>query len=65
MLIKYGCDFADEHGILCALTSSEAGYSVYSRHGFEVKKVSDMDLRPYGVDKTEVRRGMIRPAKSR
>lgn len=63
MLIKYGCDVADERGIPCALTSSEAGYPVYRRHGFEVKHTSEMDLRPYGVDATELRRGMVRPAR--
>ena len=63
MLVKYGCDVADERGIPCALTSTEAGYSTYVRHGFEVKVTYEMDLRPYGVEATELRRGMVRPTR--
>lgn len=65
MLVKYGCDIADEKGIPCALTASDAGHSLYLRHGFEVKRTSEMDLRPYGVDATELRRGMVRPARGK
>lgn len=65
MLVKYGCDLADKMGIVCALTASEAGYPLYARHGFELKYVGEMDLRPFGVDATEPRRGMIRPAQKR
>lgn len=65
MLIKYGCDVADEKGVLCALGASEAGYSLYMRHGFEIVEQNEMDLRPFGVDATELSRRMIRPAKQK
>ena len=63
MLVKWGCDKADEHGILCALQASQKGLSVYTKHGFEVRKEVELDLRPYGVNATELRRGMIRDAR--
>lgn len=65
MLVKYGCDVADEKGILCAVGASDAGYPLYARHGFEVKTTRDHDLRPYGVDAIEQGRSMIRPAKGK
>ena len=60
MLVKWGCDKADELGIICALTASAAGEKVYTRNGFEIKKTWDLDLHPYGVEGTELRRAMIR-----
>ena len=63
MLVKYGTDLADERGIPCALTASEAGHPLYLRHGFEVVKTTEMDLRPYGVEATAPRIGMVRPAR--
>lgn len=65
MLVQYGCDLADAKGVPCALTASEAGYPLYLRHGFELKQTSEMDLRPFGVEAVEVRRGMVRPARRR
>lgn len=62
MLIKYGGDVADEQGVLCALTSSEAGHCIYTTWT-RSKEITEMDLRPYGVDAVEMRRNMIRPAK--
>lgn len=65
MLIKYGCDVADAKGVLCALGASEAGYSLYTRHGFAVVETSETDLRPYGVEASELGRRMIRAAREK
>lgn len=45
--------------------ASEAGHSLYLRHGFEVVKEIEMDLRPYGVEATELRRWMVREPKGK
>ncbi|KAK5694027.1 hypothetical protein LTR97_009645 [Elasticomyces elasticus] len=63
MLVKWGCDKADERGLTCILGASEAGLKLYKNFGFEIVKLTTMDLRPFGVDATELRRGMVRPAK--
>jgi hypothetical protein len=60
MLMEWGCKRADELGLVAILTASEAGLPLYLRHGFEVKKTIEMDLRPWGVDETELRRGVCR-----
>ena len=64
MLVDWGCKKADQHGIMCVLTASKAGLPLYMKHGFEIKKVFELDLRPHGYDEIEQRRYMIRPAKS-
>jgi len=65
LLVRWGCARADELGIPCALTASAAGLQLYRREGFEVVMEKEMDLRPWGVEETEVRRGMVRPARGR
>ena len=60
MLVKWGCDIADEHGIISVLQASKAGLGLYTKHGFQVKKTAEFDLQPYGVDDIEIRRSMIR-----
>ena len=60
MLVKWGCDKADELGIICALTASTMGEYVYKKHGFEVKLAVELDLSPFGGDETDVRRFMVR-----
>ncbi|KAK5120572.1 hypothetical protein LTR85_006228 [Meristemomyces frigidus] len=65
MLVTWGCDLADERNLMCVLTASQAGVALYRKHGFEVVKEAPLDLRPYGVDKTEIRRFMIRPARAK
>lgn len=62
MLVKWGCDVADSRGLLAVLTTSAAGEKVYARQGFKVKEEADLvlDLRPFGVEATELRRRMIR-----
>lgn len=65
LLVQWGCARADELGIPCALTASAAGLRLYQREGFEVVMEKDMDLRPWGIEETEVRRAMVRPARGR
>ena len=60
MLVKWGCDRADDHGIICVVQASEAGTALYTKHGFEIKEETELDLKPYGVDEIALRRGMIR-----
>ena len=60
MLVKWGCDQADELGIICALAASTDGEAVYKKYGFEVKEAVELDLSPFGVEEVELRRGMIR-----
>ncbi|KAI7227942.1 hypothetical protein KC343_g6259 [Hortaea werneckii] len=60
MLVQWGCKKADERGMLAALMATEAGMSVYLRHGFQVMKQTMLDLRPYGVDASDSRIGMLR-----
>ena len=60
MLVQWGCEKADERGLMCCLMASQMGLAVYLKHGFVVVKETPLDLRPYGVDETEIRRGMIR-----
>jgi hypothetical protein len=63
MLVEWRCRKADELNVLCTLFASQAGYRLYERHGFEVVDEHGLDLHAYGVDETEPRRAMIRPAK--
>jgi predicted N-acetyltransferase YhbS len=60
MLVRWGCKKADERGVISILQAAEAGLQLYLKHGFEIVKETPMDLRPYGVDETEIRRHMIR-----
>ena len=60
MLVKWGCDKAEELGILAACTASAAGEAVYKKSGFEVKKAVELDLSPFGVEEVELRRFMVR-----
>lgn len=63
MLIEWGTKKADEQGLISVLQASKAGEGLYRRHGFEVVRIREMDLRPFGVDHTELRKGMIRQPK--
>jgi GNAT superfamily N-acetyltransferase len=60
LLIEWGTQRADERGLKCVLMASEAGLGAYLKHGFKVVREVEMDLRPYGVEATELRRWMIR-----
>ena len=59
-LIEWGTQRADERGLKCVLMASEAGLGAYLKHGFKVVREVEMNLRPYGVEATELRRWMIR-----
>lgn len=65
MLVKWGCERADERGLISVLTASEAGLKVYLNHGFEVVRDYELDLTPYGLAKIERRRNMIRQPRSK
>ena len=58
MLVDWGCKRADERGLISVLMASEAGLKLYERSGFELKMTIEMDLRPYGLDEIEIRRGV-------
>ncbi|KAM0696917.1 hypothetical protein Q7P36_002988 [Cladosporium allicinum] len=60
LLIEWGTQRADERGLRCVLMASEAGLGAYLKHGFKVVREVEMDLRPYGVGATELRRWMVR-----
>lgn len=60
MLVKWGTDKADELGIIAKLTASASGYPLYLKHGYKLITEDELDLRPFGVDETEIRRNMIR-----
>lgn len=60
VLVQWGCEKADSLGLLSALTASAAGEKVYTKHGFEIKEATELDLRPYGQDAIELRRRMLR-----
>ncbi|KAK5115960.1 hypothetical protein LTR62_000416 [Meristemomyces frigidus] len=64
LLVKYGCDKADSLGLFAILHASPAGVGVYTKQGFEVIEEKLLDLRPFGVDESEVRRFMIREARA-
>ena len=64
MLLGWGCDYADERGLMCVLQASWLGLRLYESFGFVVVKQGSLDLLPFGIDQIEIRRGMIRPAKA-
>ena len=51
MIVKWGCDKADELGLPAYLEASAAGKPVYLRHGFEKidEAVIDCDRWPDGL----------------
>jgi GNAT superfamily N-acetyltransferase len=48
LLVKWGCERADEAGVEAYLEASEMGEPMYRRHGFESKEVMTLDLRKFG-----------------
>ncbi|RMZ03598.1 hypothetical protein D0862_05583 [Hortaea werneckii] len=65
MLVRWGCEKADERGMVAALMATKAGVGVYLRHDFQVMKKTVLDLRQYGVDASDLRIGMLRQPMSR
>lgn len=62
--MRWGCDKADAQGLVAVLHASPPGLRLYQSCGFKVVKEYAMDLRPYGVDASEPRRGMVRRPQS-
>ncbi|OQO04925.1 hypothetical protein B0A48_07943 [Cryoendolithus antarcticus] len=58
LLVKWGCDRADEVGVVAVLMASAAGLHVYEKAGFLTVKTSELDLQPWGVDEVELRRAV-------
>lgn len=50
MLVRWGCEKADEAGVEAYLEASLFGAPMYARHGFVGTKEIDLDLRRYGGD---------------
>lgn len=50
MLVRWGCEKADEAGVEAYLEASPMGAPMYARHGFEEVKQIELDLRQYGGD---------------
>jgi GNAT superfamily N-acetyltransferase len=48
LLVKWGCDRADEAGVEAYLEASEIGAPMYARHGFVALPEMVLDLRKYG-----------------
>ncbi|KAI7195661.1 hypothetical protein D0869_01503 [Hortaea werneckii] len=65
MLVRWGCEKADERDMIAALMATKAGVGVYLRHDFQVLNETVLDLRPYGVDTSDLRIGMLRQPMSR
>lgn len=63
LLVRWGCEKADEYGVISSLHASPEGLSLYLKNGFVVVEQYDLDLRPWGVDDTTVRRAMLRQPK--
>jgi hypothetical protein len=48
LLVKWGCERADEAGVEAYLEASEVGAPMYARHGFVALSEMVLDLRKYG-----------------
>jgi GNAT superfamily N-acetyltransferase len=51
MLVRWGCEKADEAGVQAYLEASPIGAPLYARHGFVGLEEMQLDLRKYGGDK--------------
>lgn len=63
MLIRWGCEKADEAGVEAFLEASPMGAPVYARHGFVPVKEENLDLRQWGGEEDFQFILMKRPAK--
>jgi predicted N-acetyltransferase YhbS len=48
MLVRWGCDKADEQGVQAYLEASPMGAPMYARHGFVAMEGIELDLRRWG-----------------
>ena len=54
MLVRWGCEKADEVGVEAFLEASPMGAPMYARHGFQAVKTVELDLRRWsGEDKMD------------
>ena len=60
MLIKWGCDIAQQHGVPAFLEASPAGLSVYKKSGFQEVERFEMHLEKYGGVGSRVNVQMIK-----
>lgn len=60
MLVEQLCQKADGQGVIAVLGASDMGKGLYLKHGFEIIKEQEFDLRPFGFDSTETKRSMLR-----
>ena len=65
MLVKYGCDIADENGIRAYLEASDKGRPLYERFGFKKLMTRNWDVTKYGGEGVENCTVMERPAKDK
>ncbi|EMD97305.1 hypothetical protein COCC4DRAFT_140314 [Bipolaris maydis ATCC 48331] len=65
MLVRWGCERADEAGVVAFLEASPAGAPLYARFGFQRVKEVSFDLRKWGGTTTLDLTLMVRPAKEK
>ncbi|KAF2031002.1 hypothetical protein EK21DRAFT_88518 [Setomelanomma holmii] len=65
MLVRWGCDKADEAGVVAYLEASPVGAPMYARHGFEKVAELEFDLRKWGGEEVMKFIPMLRPAKAK
>ncbi|KAI1572927.1 Acetyltransf-7 multi-domain protein, partial [Pyrenophora tritici-repentis] len=63
MLVRWGCEKADEAHVKSFLEASPMGAPMYARHGFEPVKKVDLDLTKWGGREKMSFILMVRPAK--
>lgn len=61
MLVKWGCEIADDEGIPAYLEATPIGYPVYRRQGFEDVDVVELDFSRWGGEESEKFTAMTRP----
>ncbi|KAF1848615.1 acyl-CoA N-acyltransferase [Cucurbitaria berberidis CBS 394.84] len=63
MLVRWGCDRADEAGVEAYLEASLMGAPMYGKHGFEPVKEVELELTKWGGKENMSFVLMLRPAK--
>ncbi|KAJ4374991.1 hypothetical protein N0V83_002070 [Neocucurbitaria cava] len=63
MLVRWGCERADEAGVEAYLEASLMGAPMYARHGFQAVKEVELDLRKWEGKEIMSFILMLRPAK--
>ncbi|KNG50632.1 acyl-CoA N-acyltransferase [Stemphylium lycopersici] len=63
MLVRWGCEKADQAGVEAFLEASVMGAPMYARHGFQPVKEVDLDLRKWGGKEQMKFILMLRPVK--